>query len=121
MRKILIFIFIIALTLAGNALSRDCGDNPTHSTSVKGGPSGIKNAAPTSGDILVADYCDYPEPVMWTQQPEDCDGDWSLLTSDTDLGGGGGYFVYDDYSVNGAIEVITIWWADLLYHLGWNE
>ncbi|MBD3169267.1 MAG: hypothetical protein GF307_07270, partial [candidate division Zixibacteria bacterium] len=101
MKKLLVLTCIFALGIAGSVFAA----NPAH----------IANNNPVGGDILVADNCDAG--ALWTQEPEDCDGSWALVTSDTDLG----YCVYDDYAVNGTIQQVTVWYGDLVYNMGWSE
>ncbi len=103
--KHIIFILIIALSMTGIANANDAF---------------ITNPNPIGGDLLASDTCGFtfPDMVFFSQLPENCDGAWALVTSDSDLG----YFVYDDYEAFGTITDLHFWGGDLHYGAsGWEE
>jgi len=106
MKKV-IFIILFLICIMGSSYANDAI---------------ITNPIQAGGDLLSADTCKHDSTTlaMFTMLPMDCDGDWALVASDTDLG----LSVYDDYEFFGEEMADIYWWGcDVHYDSvsGWTE
>ncbi|MCP4631588.1 MAG: T9SS type A sorting domain-containing protein [candidate division Zixibacteria bacterium] len=75
----------------------------------------IVNQNPVGGDLLESDTCNILT-EFFGQLPTDCDGQWALVTSDTDYN----YFVYDDFEQYWEIKFIHFWGSTLKFDGSWT-